>query len=331
MDHAPTAASEVDYRVTSLRPSWEHLPEHVRVDMGRVCGSEVVDAGLVVSSGFTGSYAGRLRLRDGRRVFAKASGPSMPHVLEALEREASVLAALPPGIPAPQLIGAGASQGWRLLVLEHIDGRMPGVPWSAREVEAAHDACLRLAVVATPAPETLGSRPLAEDFADESILAAADELAAGSAAIPDRMPSWLAARAADLCRLTHSATDLVAGTSLVHSDLRPDNLLIDREGTAWIVDWNWVTVGPAWADFVGLWPLMAWQGVDVRGWVTRSPLTCDADPEAIDAFLAAIAVYMVSGVDRPVPPGCTPALRQHQHLMARAFLGLLAQRRGWLA
>jgi hypothetical protein len=74
---------------------------------------------------------------------------------------------------------------------------------------------------------------------------------------------------------------------------------------------------------------MAWQGVDVEALMARSPLFTGADPEEVDAFLAVIAVYMLSSLDAPPPPGCTPALRQHQHLMARAFLAMLGQRRGW--
>ena len=59
------------------------------------------------------------------------------------------------------------------------------------------------------------------------------------------------------------------------------------------------------------------------------PLTGDADPEHVDAFLAAVTVYISGNLDAPPPPGCTPALRHHQHHMAGAFLALLADRRGW--
>ena len=92
-----------------------------------------------------------------------------------------------------------------------------------------------------------------------------------------------------------------------------------------------MATGPAWLDLAGLLPLMAWQGVDVEALVARSPLFAGVDADAVDAFLAAVAVYMLSDLDAPPPPGCTPALRQHQHLMARAFLRLLADRRGWTA
>ena len=94
-------------------------------------------------------------------------------------------------------------------------------------------------------------------------------------------------------------------------------------------DWNWLCTGPAWVDLVGLMPLMALDGLDTGALMAMSPLTRDADPEHVDAFLAAVTVYMSGNLDAPPPPGCTPALRHHQHHMAGAFLALLADRRGW--
>lgn len=124
------------------------------------------------------------------------------------------------------------------------------------------------------------------------------------------------------------ACGALAGNGLVHGDLRPDNLIVG-EDRAVIVDWNWLTTGPAWTDWVGLVPTMAWQGMDAVALVRDSPLCADADPEQIDAFLAAIAVYMLSSLDQPPMSGCLPAVRHHQHLMARMFLAMLGTRRGW--
>ncbi len=77
--------------------------------------------------------------------------------------------------------------------------------------------------------------------------------------------------------------------------------------------------------------MMAWQGIDVDELIKTSPLTRDADREGVDGFLAVIAAYMMSGLDEAPPPGCTPALRRHQRLMAHMFLELLRHRRGWPA
>ncbi|MEO6144439.1 MAG: hypothetical protein ABIP19_10715 [Dermatophilaceae bacterium] len=55
----------------------------------------------------------------------------------------------------------------------------------------------------------------------------------------------------------------------------------------------------------------------------------DADTDAIDAFFAIIALYMLRSLDGDPPVGTTSALRQHQRYYARIFLGSLAEHRGW--
>ena len=164
---------------------------------------------------------------------------------------------------------------------------------------------------------------------DRRVQATAAVLADGSFEPAPGLSPLLRERAAEVAHLTRLAPEVLQGASLVHSDLRPDNLLVDRSGRAHLLDWNWLCTGPAWLDLVGLMPLMAWDGLDVGTRMARSPLTRDADPEHVDAFLAAVTVYMSGNLDAPPPPGCTPAVRHHQHLMARAFLALLADRRGW--
>ena len=249
---------------------------------------------------------------------------------EALEQEARVLAGLPPGIPAPALVGSAAVGEWRVLVLAVIDGHQPGQPWTPAEVEAVRGACTAIAGLATPAPAGLAPRSVVEDIGgDERVVAVGAALAAGRFDVPGGMPSWPLRRQREVGALVLAAGGRLGGETLTHGDLRPDNILVDAAGTAWVLDWNWVRRGPAWMDLVGLLPMMWWHGIDTGSLVRDCVLTRDADPEAVDSFLACIVAYMVSALDRPPPPGCTPALREHQRLMAHLFLGFLGARRGW--
>src|SRR5665811_1692150 len=55
---------------------------------------------------------------------------------------------------------------------------------------------------------------------------------------------------------------------LIHFDLRPDNLLVGRRAgevadRAYVREWNWVTLGPAWCDWVSVIPAMQAQGHDL--------------------------------------------------------------------
>jgi hypothetical protein len=320
----------VDYADTSRRPAWSQLPESVRAAVGRLAGSDVVDADPPVRSGFTGSYAS-IVTTGGRRVFAKAGAPDQPHVVAALEQEATVLDALPRGIPAPGLVGFASTDGWSVLVLEVVDGRMPGQPWTPDEIDAVHRACLMMAEIGTPWEATdpdLGHRM----STDPDILAVGRALVDGSFPGGAEQPDWLPLHAARVGELVVGAEGRFDGDTLCHGDLRPDNLLV-AAGTgpsvATVVDWNWVGAAAAWVDWIGLLPLMAAQGVDTDALVASSPLTRDADPDALDAYLATIAAYMLGGYRQDPPPGCTSALRRHQLLMAHVFLDFLRGRRGW--
>lgn len=112
-DHAGRMPSApVDYTRTSARPVFAALPEPVRAEIARFAGAPVQAADPPVGSGFTGSYAGVLHLTNGRRVFAKAGGPGMPHVITGLCREAEVVPLLAglrcvPSEPSPAGNGTG--------------------------------------------------------------------------------------------------------------------------------------------------------------------------------------------------------------------------------
>jgi thiamine kinase-like enzyme len=125
------------------------------------------------------------------------------------------------------------------------------------------------------------------------------------------------------------APEALRGETVCHCDLRADNALVDGDRCVF-VDWNWVSVGPAWTDFVGVLPLARADGVDVDAWVRRSPLTRHVEPEQIDSWLAVIIAYMLSVADEPPWPGGTPAIREHQRRYARTFADWLAVRRGWV-
>ena len=323
-------APSVDYTDTSRRPAWSQLPGAVRDVVTRLAGDAVVGASAPVGSGFTGAYAGTVTLAGGGRVFVKAGAPDQPHVVGALEQEAVVLAALPRGVPAPTILGFASVDGWSLLVLGVVEGRMPGQPWTPAEVEAVHRACLVMADVGTPC--TVGDPALGRALStDTEILAVARTLADGSFVDGPELPRWLPGHQARVAELVLSAEGRFDGDTLCHGDLRPDNLLVsvDEPAVATVVDWNWVGAAAAWVDWVGLLPLMAAQGVDTDALLTSSPLTRAVDPDSVDAYVATIAAYMLGGYRDEPPPGCTPALRRHQLLMAHLFLEFLGDRRGW--
>jgi hypothetical protein len=322
--------AELDYRHTTRRPQFAQLPDAVQHAVAEAAGSPVALALPSVTTGFTGAYAGLLPLRDGRRVFAKAAGPAAPFAQQAIPREARVLRSLAGRATAPLLIGCGEVGGWPVIVLEAIDGHLPGMPWTLHDAEATHAACLELADLGPEVVSGLTDASLADDVGgDEAALRCLDELVAGARPWPDGIPPLAAPEARELARLGHLAAEALSGDRLVHSDLRPDNLIVTPAGRARLVDWNWVARGPGWCDFVGLLPLMARHGLDVDALAARSPLLDGVEAEQVDAFLAIIVGYMVDSCEQPTVPGSQSAVRTHQRQMARTFIALLAARRHW--
>jgi Phosphotransferase enzyme family len=322
---------QVDYRATARRPQWSVLPDAVRTAVADAAGGSIASVDPSVTSGFSGGFAAVVRLTDGRRVFAKAGSAANPHLLEAYAREAIVLAGLPDAVPAPRLVGSALVDAdgvaWQVVVVDVVRGEIPQ-PWTPRTLAAAHVACLRVTEALTPPPPGLTMGSLADAVAGE--LNVFSSIAPG--AVPAGSPAWLRSRLPDLDALLGDAATALDGGTGMHNDLRADNLLVDLsvgEDTATIVDWNWLTRGPAWADFVGLLPPARADGLDVDAFVAASPLTRHVDPEQIDVFLAVVAAYMLRNAPLPLFPGGTPAIRIHQRRYARTFLDWLATRRGW--
>ena len=327
---------QLDYLDTSRRPTWQQLPPAVHDSVTSITGARVAHADAPPRTGFSGAFAATLTLDDGGRVFVKAGSQRNEHVLEALAREATVLASLPVGLPAPRLVGATAlhvdDERWQVVVLQHVPGRVP-LPWTERSLAAVHDACVRVGRELSPPPSELCVGTLSQTLAaDDRAMGHVAHLAAGEAELTWGQPAWLPGRLVELAALVALAPAAVEGTTGSHGDLRADNVLVDLRAdvdAAVLVDWNWLEPAAAWVDLVGLLPLARADGVDVDAWPARSPLTRHVDPHAIDAYLAFVVSYMLSRADDPLWPGVLPAVRVHQRRYARLFADWLGSRRGW--
>lgn len=323
---------EVDYHATSARPSWDELPEAVRQACAVALGTEIAAAGPPVGSGFTGGFAAPLGLADGREVFVKAAAQPM-HAYDAYQREAEVVPQLPAAVRVPQIVAtATATAGmtnWFAVAAERIPGRMPGGPWTVRDFATVTANCETIAAALTPSPlddlQTFVSEIGTEAFPTEL----PDQIRSGERPLPSGFQPGLASHLGELGELVRLYPEALVGTAAVHGDLRPDNLLLDPDDRCWTLDWNWLSLGPPWMDWVGLLPLAQHDGINTAAAVARSPLTADVPAEHLDCFAAIIVAYMLNNLDAPPPAGCTPELRRHQRLTAWVFLDWLAFRRGW--
>jgi hypothetical protein len=297
---------------TARRLEWVHLPPGVRAAVEARLRSRVVSAESC-DAGFTPGLASVLTCADGSRHFLKAASTKAQRmVAESYREEARKLRLLPPDAPAPRLKWVQETDDWLLLAIEYVDARAPHRPWTDADLAASSRALVEAAEVLTPAPG-LGLSTFADEFADLPAcwdhlthLPHADEAAA------------LAARFAEV----------TAGDTLVHTDVRDDNLLVREDGSVLVCDWNWPVVGAAWLDSLDLLIGPRGDGLDVEKHLAEHPLLGQLPAESIDIVLALVSGYLLKSGYDPVPSN-SPHLRQSQRWQGEVCWDWLAERRGW--
>lgn len=303
---------------TARRLQWQFLPPNLRAAIERRCGSSVVSASSQ-DSGFTPGFASVLTCEDGSRHFVKAASVAAQQIFaESYREEARKLAALPPGVPAPRLLWSIDSD-WVVLGIEYVDARQPSRPWREQDLAACLDALEQAASLLTPTPLVLDS--FASEFGAwpaywESLRATTPDLAG------------LADHLEEAAALAAGFPEAAAGETLVHTDVRDDNVLIDRAGRAMFCDWNWPVEGADWLD--SLFALIGprGDGLDVEAVIKARPLLRDVPAEYVDRMLALIIGYFLKSAGDPVPP-TSPYLRDAQRWQGEVCWAWLAERRGW--
>jgi Phosphotransferase enzyme family len=233
-----------------------------------------------------------------------------------------VLAGLDPVIaaarlPVPRLRGTVELGPWFALVIEDVDGRQPALPWLDEELDLVLVSLDRLCEALTPAPVAVPSisHYLGSDFSSWRILAGRGG--------DDRLDSWSRAHLGELAELEAAWVSHAEGSTLLHGDVRADNLLL-ADGRVMVVDWPHACRGAAFVDLVLLAPSVAMQsGPGPAELLARSSTGRDAAPEAVRAVVCALAGYFTRKSLEPPPPGL-PTVRRFQ-----AAQGEIA--RNWLA
>ena len=64
---------------------------------------------------------------------------------------------------------------------------------------------------------------------------------------------------------------MTAGSTVVHIDIRDDNLMLTADGRVLLCDWNWPVAGAAWLDTVFLMIGPRGDGLDVDALLAASP------------------------------------------------------------
>jgi aminoglycoside phosphotransferase (APT) family kinase protein len=305
------------------RVDWADVPEQVRTKIGRACGAPVVQA-VTAPGGFSPGLAARIVCGDGRRWFVKAaSGQVNPDTPRLHRQEARILGDLDPLIrsgrlPAPQLRATAEHGSWFALILDDIDGQHPALPWQDEQVGQILGALDELADVLTPAPIAAPTieQYLGADFTGWRILAQTPG--------DERLDPWSRARLADLAAVEATWAAYAGGATLLHADIRADNLLVTDGGVV-VVDWPHACRGAAFVDVVLLAPSVTMQGgPQPADLLTRSRAGRSASRAALTATVCALAGYFTERSLRPAPPGL-PTVRAFQSAQGEVTRRWLAQ------
>ncbi|RHW24571.1 hypothetical protein D0Z08_23940 [Nocardioides immobilis] len=319
-------------RAVGVRAPYATMPDVVRAWVDDTLGSPVVEAVDQVG-GMSPGCATRLRCADGTRAFVKAVGTDLNRDTPTLFRREITALTLLGSHPLWAGLLAAYDDGDRVaLLLEDVDGGHPDLADDAtmeRLVAATDDlgAAMRSRVDATEVQDLVGSVLMKPGLTDLRAvfghwLAAFDDLAR----LPDApVPAWVRAEAAEWRKRMAVLADCRTDT-LVHWDVRVDNLLQRRTGEIVFLDWGAAGVGESWLD-----PLLArLERVD-RAWFDRSVATSPAlaalGDDAITTWLVGIgtnlAVRAVTAVDLNLP-----TLADFRRVESARFLGAAARRLG---
>jgi Ser/Thr protein kinase RdoA (MazF antagonist) len=133
-------------------------------------------------------------------------------------------------LPVPRLRGTAEHGPWFALVIEDVAGRLPALPWRDAQFDLVLTALGELAEALTPAPvEVPGiAQYLGNAFTGWRVLSRSPG--------DDRIDPWSRARLAELAALESTWAAHAEGDTLLHADLRADNLLLTGDGVM-VVDW----------------------------------------------------------------------------------------------
>lgn len=126
---------------------------------------------------------------------------------------------------------------------------------------------------------------------------------------PADLDPWERRHLDRLAELAAGALDHLDGDTLVHCDLRADNIIIGPGHDVWFVDWPWAFRGAQWPDQAIFLINAALYGHDPELLLAADPVLSGTDPRRVTGLLAGLAgMWAVSS--RQPAPAALPTIRE---------------------
>lgn len=313
-----------------VRQKWADIPQKIQTLIVGYLGSEIVRTESQ-SGGFSPGVATRLVTEDGQCYFLKAMGTDInPASVSFHRREIDINAKLPDNSIAPKLLWSyddADDTEWVAMLFDNIDGSNPQTPWQKEDLQRIMQAMSQLSEILTPSPIAPDSIASAREYFSSRIYGW-QKVKAGKSTYFEQLDDWTKRHLDGLCELEKKAPEAVAGNTLVHFDIRADNIVM-TDDTVWFVDWPHACIGTAWLDVILFAPSVAMQGgLLPEDLIQYHPACQEADPDAITAAIVSMAGMLSFNALLPAPAGL-PTLREFQAAQGEVARHWIAQRTGW--
>lgn len=313
-------------RATGQRLPWEDLPERIRAAIEAEFGPVV--SARTMTGGFSPGMAARLKLENGETIFAKAVSSIQNEIAPRFHRrEIQVASCLPVTAPVPRLrwsLDETEGDQWVALAYDNIEGHPPAQPWEPAEFNQVVEALNDLTRDLTPSPVVaaeIGAIGTGMPLAGGDWRRLRDE----KLEHPD---PWVTRQLDRLIEMEARVIDLTPGNTLLHMDLRGDNMLMTAQGVV-IVDWPHAAIGPAWVDGVAFAPSVAMEGgPEPEALVSLLDGLREADPDELTVGICEMAGFFTYHGLLPDVPNLQ-GLREFQEAQGAVARRWLAGRTGW--
>lgn len=314
------------------KPPWAAVPLELKSLIAERLGSPVV-RGERVYGGYGPGPSFRLLLANGERAFTKSMSPDSSDVQrKVFSQELRVYKELAEHITpwAPSFLGEAKHEQWHALILEDL-GPKSAPPWSISKARiAAHGlAELHSSTRDVSFPSWI-PRPGELDVFEpqmwsQTVSVETLQKVAGLAADPEAAMKWLERFVPDLSGVSDRLKEADGHWSLMHLDVRSDNLRI-VDGKLRLFDWPFTCIGPPELDIVNfaqtVWAEGFFDGETVLRWYEDvRPLRQDV----VTAAVVAISNFFAHRSWQPDMPRL-PRIRPWQRQQLKVTLRWAATR-----
>ena len=310
-------------RAAGVRVEYAALPGRVRAWVEAELRSQVTSA-VTQAGGFSPGAAARLVTASGGRAFVKAVGPELnPKTPELFRMERVAMESLPASPHAPKLLAAYDDGDWVALLLEDIEGRLPGHPWTSEDADLVFGALAELTAGLHPSPWPAAPR------AEVTMAGFLTRWPLVRRSPPFDLDPWAGRHLDALVGLGERALRAIRGDTLTHWDVRSDNVLVTPENRVVFVDWAHACRSAQWVDpVIAACDVLDDADVDADALLSRFPAVRGADPVDVTALVAAVTGGLAWSAGQPGPPGL-PTIRRWQREQAAILLAWVRRRTGW--